>query len=122
MEEEILRLAKAVAAAGEEEEELLASLCAAALAQVRARLGEGMTVEVCGESCLCAAAWLAAAALESARSGGEGFSSLRAGEITLTVASAAQHAQRAQLLRREAWTMLEPYLGSTALWFREVRG
>lgn len=120
MEEEILRLAKAVAAATEEEEALLASLCAAASAEVRARLGEGMTAGDCGEAYVCAAAWLAAAALEGTR--GSGFSALRAGEITLTASDTQEHMKRSAALRREAWVMLEPYLGSGTFCFREVRG
>lgn len=122
MEEEILTLAKAVAAATQEEETLLASLCAAAAAEANARLGEGMTAEDCGAAFVCAAAWLAAAALENARAGGGDFSSLRAGEITLKTASAGERAARSALLRREAWAMLAPYIGSERFCFREVRG
>lgn len=120
MEQEILTLAKAVAVAEEEEETLLVSLCAASEAEVRTRLGEGMTAEDCGAAYVCAVAWLAAAALEGARS--ESFSSLRAGEITLTSNTAREHAQRSALLRREAWGMLKPYLGEQTFCFREVCG
>lgn len=120
MEQEILMLAKAVAAAEEEEETLLASLCAASEAEVRARLGEGMTAEDCGEVYKNAVAWLAAAALEEAR--GEGFSSLRAGEITLTAVSPQSRAARCAMLRRAAWCFLKPYLGEQTFCFREVCG
>lgn len=120
MREEILAAAKAVCGAADEEEALLERLCDAAGDEVAARLRGGLTAEDCGGAFVCAAAWIAAAALEGARSGGALCSSLRAGDLTLTLPSAQERAQRSRLLRRQAWDLMAPYLGDGTFCFRAV--
>ena len=69
---------------------------------------------------LLAAALLAAAALESARAGGEEFSSLRAGDLTVTKRSSDEGSKRLSLLREQAWALMRPYTTDGGFCFRGV--
>ena len=69
---------------------------------------------------ICAASWLAAAALESARAGGEEFSSLRAGDLTVTKCSSDEGSKRLSLLREQAWALMRPYTTDGGFCFRGV--
>jgi len=119
--EEILTVAGAVSACTEEERTLLRRLCEAAEDEAQHRLRAGLTAEDCPGAFVCAAAWLAAAALETTR-GGEELSSLRAGDLTIRTAAAKEHAARAETLRAQAEKLLRPYAAQGGFCFREVRG
>ena len=64
--------------------------------------------------------WLAAAALESARAGGEEVSSLRAGDLTVTKRSSDEGSKRLSLLREQAWALMRPYTTDGGFCFRGV--
>lgn len=121
LREEILTVAGAVSACAEGERVLLGKLCAAAEEEIERRLRDGVTASDCAGVYVCAAAWLAAAALELTR-GGEGFSSLRAGDMTVTARSAKERAGRAEQLRAQAWRMLAPYTTPGGFAFCGVSG
>ena len=63
---------------------------------------------------------LAAAALESARAGGEELSSLRAGDLTVTKRSSDEGSKRLSLLREQAWALMRPYTTDGGFCFRGV--
>ena len=83
-------------------------------------LKEGVAKEDCESAFICAASWLAAAALESARAGGEEFSSLRAGDLTVTKRSSDEGSKRLSLLREQAWALMRPYTTDGGFCFRGV--
>ena len=59
-------------------------------------------------------------ALESARAGGEEFSSLRAGDLTVTKRSSDEGSKRLSLLREQAWALMRPYTTDGGFCFRGV--
>lgn len=117
---EILAMAKTLCS-WEGEETILERLCTACEAELAAKLREGMTIEGCESAFVCAAAWLAAAAFESGQ-GGEGISSLRAGQLSVTAAGAEHRGVRSDLLRRSARALMEPYCRETHFGFCGVQG
>lgn len=78
MSEQIFSIACALSKADESEKSMLRMICTAQEESLVRALKEGVAKEDCESAFICAASWLAAAALESARAGGEEFSSLRA--------------------------------------------
>ena len=118
MREEITAIASELSRATETEESVLTKLCTAACAEIEGKLREGISKEDCEGAFTCAAAWLAAAALVSARAGGEDVSSLRAGDLSVTKRSAAEY----ERLRRQAWELMAPYVKDSGFCFRGVRG
>ena len=119
--EEIYEAAAQAAPSGADEE-LLQRLCRISAAQWQARLKAGVPPEDCREVFICAAAWLAAAALESARAGGEELSSLRAGDMSVTKRAAADAARRLDALRAQAWALMRPYTKDGGFYFCRTQG
>lgn len=113
---EVLLLARTLSGCTEGEKELLKRLCAAAEDEISSRLRRGVEIRDCAGVFVCAAAWLGASALELSR-GGEETSSLRAGDLSVTVKPAAERAARAKQLRAQAWQMLAPYTSDGTLYF-----
>lgn len=109
MKEDIFITARTICAPAEEEISLLRLLCESGERELEGRLRRGVSKEDCAAAFTCAAAWLAAAALENLRCAGEELSSLRAGDISVTAAGAAERSGRAELLRRQAKRLMEPY-------------
>ena len=100
--------------------ETILSLCTAQEESLVRALKEGVAKEDCESAFICAASWLAAAALESARAGGEEFSSLRAGDLTVTKCSSDEGSKRLSLLREQAWALMRPYTTDGGFCFRGV--
>ena len=84
--------------------------------------GEIVKVSANGTVAKCAAAFLAAAALEGARAGGEEASSLRAGDLTVTKRSSGESGRRLDALRAQAWALMRPYTEDGAFCFFGVTG
>ena len=106
----ILAVACAMTKADENERETLALLCTAEEKALEGRLREGVCKEECEDAFICAAAFLAAAALESARAGGEELSSLGEG------------GKRLAALREQAQMLMRPYTKDGAFCFFGVQG
>ena len=111
-----MRLSKA----DESEKSMLRMICTAQEESLVCALKEGVAKEDCESAFICAASWLAAAALESARAGGEEFSSLRAGDLTVTKCSSDEGSKRLSLLREQAWALMRPYTTDGGFCFRGV--
>lgn len=121
MLEEIVKTAKLICACEPAEEAVLERLCAVSERQLRGQLRAGISPEACGEAFICAGAWLAVASLIELRgSGGEELSSLRAGEVTVSLRDEDGGA-RAASLRRSARVMMEPYTEG-GFYFCAVKG
>ena len=108
MSEQIFSIACALSKADESEKSMLRMICTAQEESLVRALKEGVAKEDCESAFICAASWLAAAALESARAGGEEFSSLRAGDLTVTKRSSDEGSKRLSLLREQAWGGVGP--------------
>ena len=122
MFEEIVSIASELSHATAEEAGVLDKLCAAACRELTGRLREGISKEDCEGAFTCAAAWLAAAALASARGSGEDVSSLRAGELSVTRRSGKECSEQYARLRRQAWELMAPYVKDSGFCFRGVCG
>ncbi len=109
MKEDIFITAKTICAPAESELSVLRLLCESGERELEGRLRRGVSKEDCAAAFTCAAAWLAAASLENIRCAGEELSSLRAGDMSVTAATAGERYERAQLLRRQAKRLMEPY-------------
>ncbi len=118
---EIITIASAICACTEDERELLGKLCGAAEEEINSSLREDVTVEDCTGVYVCAAAWLAASALELTR-GGEDVAAMRAGDLTIRRRSAQEREVHSRQLREQAWKMLAPYTKERGFCFRGVRG
>ena len=105
MSEQIFSIACALSKADESEKSMLRMICTAQEESLVRALKEGVAKEDCESAFICAASWLAAAALESARAGGEEFSSLRAGDLTVTKRSSDEGSKRLSMLREQAWAL-----------------
>ena len=73
MSEQIFSIACALSKADESEKSMLRMICTAQEESLVRALKEGVAKEECESAFICAASWLAAAALESARAGGRSF-------------------------------------------------
>ena len=119
MHETILSLAEAIVSPSDQERPLLERLCACAEVHIAGRLAQGVTAEACADAFTCAATLLAAAWLFSCRGAGA-VERFTAGEVSLTLGTAASGA--AEALQRQAQAMMAPYWQDEAFAFREVRG
>ena len=122
MREEITAIASELSHATQAEENVLDKLCTAACAEIEGKLREGISKEDCEGAFICAAAWLAAAALSSARTNGEEISSLRAGDLNVTTRGEKERSEQYERLRRQAWELMAPYVKDSGFCFRGVRG
>ena len=120
MSEQIFSIACALSKADESEKSMLRMICTAQEESLVRALKEGVAKEDCESAFICAASWLAAAAMESARAGGEEFSSLRAGDLTVTKRSSDEGSKRLSLLREQAWALMRPYTTDGGFCFRGV--
>ena len=121
MDTDILNLAVTVSGAGEAEQELLQALCSAARQRWELRLRSDVSVEDCGEAFPCAVAFTAAADLVGGM-GETGVSSFSAGEISVKKASAAQHRDKAEMLRKAAERLMASFAEAEDFCFKGVRG
>lgn len=121
MSEQIFSIACALSKADESEKSMLRMICTAQEESLVRALKESVAKEDCESAFICAASWLAAAALESARAGGEEFSSLRAGEPDSDRScSSDEGSKRLSLLREQAWALMRPYTTDGGFCFRGV--
>lgn len=121
MRAEIFTIAGAISSCTAEEAELLRKLCAAAEEEINRNLRNGVSVQDCAGAYVCAAAWMAAGALELTR-GGEDIASLRAGDLTIRKHTVRERQARSRELCEQAWRMLFPYVKDGAFYFRGVKG
>ena len=117
---QMLALAQTLTGASESEQALLKMICSAQELILERALRGGVTKEACGEAFVCAGAFLAAAAMESARACGEEISSLRAGEMSVTLRPESESGARAERLRKQAWALMRPYTTDGGFCFRGV--
>lgn len=96
---------------------VLMRLCSAARTTLELQLRDGITVDDCYDSFVCAAAWLALSALGAGDEAG-GVVSLRAGEISLQKGGSGA----AACLRNQAMLLMAPYCRPGGFAFRGVRG
>ena len=101
MSEQIFSIACALSKADESEKSMLRMICTAQEESLVCALKEGV-------------------ALESARAGGEEFSSLRAGDLTVTKRLSDEGSKRLSLLREQAWALMRPYTTDGGFCFRGV--
>ena len=118
MFEQISVLAAAITTPADAEQPLLAALCTAAVDEISGKLRPGLTAEDCGDAFLCAAAMTAAAGLISCRGGG-GVEQFSAGDVSLRT---GDNRQAAEILRRQAAGMMEPYWTDDRFAFAGVKG
>lgn len=104
MSEQIFSIACALSKADESEKSMLRMICTAQEESLVRALKEGVAKEDC----------------ESARAGGEEFSSLRAGDLTVTKRSSDEGSKRLSLLREQAWALMRPYTTDGGFCFRGV--
>ena len=114
MSEQIFSIACALSKADESEKSMLRMICTAQEESLVRALKEGVAKEDCESAFICAAAFLSAAA------GGEEFSSLRAGDLTVTKRSSDEGSKRLSLLREQAWALMRPYTTDGGFCFRGV--
>ena len=104
MSEQIFSIACALSKADESEKSMLRMICTAQEESLVRALKESVAKEDC----------------ESARAGGEEFSSLRAGDLTVTKRSSDEGSKRLSLLREQAWALMRPYTTDGGFCFRGV--
>lgn len=121
MDEEIFETAKSISTCAKEDETLLGTLCTACTEQVKKALRAGLSPADCESAFVCAAAWLAAAALMEAKGGAEELSSLRAGDVTIAMKNGASGG-RAAALRRSARLLMAPYTEGGDFFFCGAKG
>ena len=117
----ILAIACAMTKADESERETLTLLCAAQEEALEKQLRDGVSKEMCESAFICAATFLAAA-LESARAGGEELSSLRAGDLTVTKRASGESGRRLEALCAQARMLMRPYTKDGSFCFFGVQG
>ena len=122
MSEQIFSIACALSKADESEKSMLRMICTAQEESLVRALKEGVAKEDCESAFICAASWLAAAALESARAGGEEFSSLRAGDLTVTKRASGESGRRLEALCAQARMLIRPYTKDGSFCFFGVQG
>lgn len=114
LHDDVCRLAFALCQKrSEEEQAVLATLCAAAEAELQSALRDGITPEDCRDSFCCAAAWLATERF-TAGMDADGVRSFTAGNVSVSRTGGAG-------LQKQALQMLAPYLSGSAA-FLGVRG
>lgn len=116
---EEIRTAAAAICGGEEK---LNFFCKAAEAELGARLREELCAEDCGEDYITAAALLAAAMYcESAGNDGN-VQSYTAGAVSVKIGSLAERAASAAKMRRQAESIMAPYMTDDGFAFLKVGG
>lgn len=120
--EQMLSCARTLARADESEEALLKMICTAQELILERALRADVTKEECESAFVCAGAFLAAAALERARTCGEEVSSLRAGDMSVTLRDGGESGRRADALREQAWALMRPYTKEGGFYFCTTRG
>ena len=118
MTERILTLAKGIT--GAEDHTLLEALCCAARDAWVSRLHEGVTVEDCGETLCCAAAFSAAADYVVGQEG-NAVSGFTAGAVSVRSRSGADRARLSAALRQTAERLMAPYAETGDFCFKGVR-
>lgn len=98
----------------------LRTMCIAAEAELTARLRYGLTPDDCGGLFTAAAALLALSMCMAA--GWQGVEAYTAGEVTVKYAEQGQRLAGCENLRRQAETMIAPYIYDTGFAFRGVDG
>ena len=98
----------------EQKAQALRRLCAAAYQSLVVRLKDGVTEQSCRDTLVCAAAWMALAALDAGNSA-DGVTQFTAGELSLHRTSGA-----AGCLQVQAELLMAPY-GKDSFSFRGVR-
>lgn len=121
MRQKVLALCRTICSCGEADGELLENLCAAAEADVKNALRDGVGTADCPDIYACACAFLAAAAMETVCAGREELSSLHAGDVTAKTVSVKERKAHADALREQAWQMLKPYRRDESFSFCGVR-
>lgn len=122
MDRQILNIAQNLCQAEENEQTLLTSLCTAASARLSLRLRHGIEPQDCLEAFCCAAALIAAAGMLECRASQSTWENFRAGDLSVTANSAGSLKERAELLRRQASTLLWPYEEDSLFCFEGVAG
>ena len=105
MSEQIFSIACALSKADESEKSMLRMICTAQEESLVRALKEGVAKEDCESAFICAASWLAAAAL---------------GDLTVTKRSSDEGSKRLSLLREQAWALMRPYTTDGGFCFRGV--
>ena len=118
MTQRIMELARTVGHVSNEENDLLSTLCQAAQQELARALKPGVVPEDCAESFVLAGAWLALAGLEVSRGAGQ-VQSFHAGDVTI---HGGQPAQKAQMLKEQAWKLMAPWTQDRNFLFYGVRG
>ena len=117
MKDEILALAAALAGTKSGDGPWLSALCAAVVAELTAKLNDGVTADDCRDAFLCAGAYLVWA--DYMASGAPG--SFTAGDVTVTNGASDVKA-RQEALRGMAWRIMRPYIGDEEFAFSEAEG
>lgn len=113
--DEILEMAQVFAPALDEQETAaLKKLCAAAGQGLQTQLRPGLDEEEYRDSFVCAAAWIALAALSEGRSA-EGITGFTAGSMSVQRSTGA-----GSCLRLQAQMLMAPYLGGSGFAFLGV--
>lgn len=105
MTQRIMELARTLGQTAEQEEELLATLCAAAQAELTATLRDDVCPGDCPEAFVLAGAWIVLAGLEVSREAGQA-ESFRAGDVTVQKGNAEE---KAKLLREQAKQLMSAW-------------
>ena len=125
MLEEIYEAARQAAPSGADEE-LVKKLCRAALAQLQARLKDGVQMDACRDAFVCAAAWTALAMLLTpGQAAGGSAESFTVGDVSVkavheTAAATAEATAEGYLARAEA--LMRPFCRPRGFSFLGVRG
>lgn len=119
MTERILKLAEELGHIGERERGAARALCAAASLELAGRLRDGVEPERdCPDAFCLACAWMVLGGLETGRDAGEP-QSFTAGDVTIRRGSGGE---RAGSLRRQALTLMAPWLRDDGFLFYGVSG
>jgi hypothetical protein len=117
MKDEILALVTALAGAKSGDSAWLSPLCAAAEAELTAKLSDGVTAADCRDAFLCAGAYLVWADFIAS----EATCGFKAGDVEISGA-ASDTAARQNALRGMAWRIMRPYVGDEDFAFTEAEG
>ena len=117
MQYRMMELARNMTGDGEEQEEALLCACCAAREQLSAALREGVTEQDCADTFALAGAWLALAALETGCAA-EQVQSFTAGDVSVHTGDSTT---RVQMLRRQAWELMAPWVTDRRFMFYGVR-
>ncbi|MEA4814709.1 MAG: hypothetical protein VB112_07375 [Oscillospiraceae bacterium] len=117
MKDEVLALVTAIAGAKSGDSAWLSPLCVAAVAELEAKLSNGVKADDCHDAFLCAGAYLVWADFIAAGTPG----SFTAGDVTVKN-DASDMRSRQKTLREMAWRIMRPYIGDEDFAFTEAEG